>query len=126
MMKAMDDFTRGYIDCALWLADEEPGPGEWSQHPPYSVANIDVDSLGQIVNECTDFQRSQTKNLLDAVVHHDYDSAMAGHDFFLTRNGHGAGYWDRGLGDIGEELTKAAHGYGEQELYRGDGGKLYV
>ena len=29
-------------------------------------------------------------------------SCLAGHDFFLTRNGHGAGFWDK---DIYDELA---------------------
>jgi hypothetical protein len=52
-------------------------------------------------------------------------AARAGHDFWLTRNGHGAGFWDRGLGDLGERLSKAAKVYGEVYLYPGDDGKVY-
>lgn len=40
-----------------------------------------------------------------------------GHDFTLTRNGHGAGFWDRGLGDIGKRLTEACKPYGEAHAY---------
>jgi hypothetical protein len=29
---------------------------------------------------------------------------QAGIDFWLTRNRHGAGYWDRGLGITGDKL----------------------
>lgn len=36
-----------------------------------------------------------------------------GHDFWLTRNRHGAGFWDRGLGALGERLTHIAHSMGE-------------
>lgn len=32
----------------------------------------------------------------------------AGHDFALTANGHGAGFWDRGLDELGDQLTAAA------------------
>lgn len=35
-----------------------------------------------------------------------------GQDFYLTRNGHGAGFWDRGYGEIGRQLTEAAKIYG--------------
>ena len=35
-----------------------------------------------------------------------------GGDFYLTRNGHGAGFWDRGYGDVGKQLTEAAKVYG--------------
>ena len=49
----------------------------------------------------------------------------AGHDFWLTRNGHGAGFWDRGLGDLGDRLSAAAKVYGECDLYPGDDGLIY-
>lgn len=30
-----------------------------------------------------------------------------GHDYVLTTGGHGAGFWDRGLGELGDKLTEA-------------------
>ena len=52
-------------------------------------------------------------------------SERAGHDFWLVRNSHGAGFWDRGLGDLGVRLSNAAMSYGEVFLYPGDDGKVY-
>ena len=52
--------------------------------------------------------------------------ARAGHDFWLTRNGHGAGFWDRDLGDLGNRLSDAARASGGSDLYIGDDRKLYV
>jgi hypothetical protein len=56
----------------------------------------------------------------------DEDQEIVAHDFWLTRNGHGAGFWD---GDYeeekGERLTKYCEGIGEVGLYPGDDGKLY-
>ena len=49
----------------------------------------------------------------------------AGHDLWLTRNGHGAGFWD---GDWPEPaatvLTDAAHALGSVYLYVGDNGRI--
>ena len=59
--------------------------------------------------------------------HPEYtESEKAGHDFWLTRNGHGAGFWDRGIGETGDTLTKASEGFGGVDLYVGDDGKLYT
>jgi hypothetical protein len=44
-----------------------------------------------------------------------------GHDFILTRNGHGTGFWDRGLGERGERLTAACKPYGAIYAYSNDG-----
>jgi hypothetical protein len=49
-----------------------------------------------------------------------------GHDLWLTRNGHGAGFWDRGLGDVGDKLTAIAKRMGSKSLYVGDDGKIYI
>lgn len=43
----------------------------------------------------------------------NWDCGHFGHDFALTRNGHGAGFWDRGHGEIGEQLSELARIEGE-------------
>jgi hypothetical protein len=47
-------------------------------------------------------------------------------DYCPTRNRHGAGFWDRGLGDLGDQLTDAAHTMGSMDAYIGDGNKVHV
>lgn len=49
-----------------------------------------------------------------------------GHDLILTTNRHGAGFWDRGLGELGTKLTDIAQSLGGYELYVGDDEKLYT
>ena len=44
------------------------------------------------------------------------DPGQAGHDFALTRNGHGAGFWDHGAVEAGNVLTDSALGFGEHHL----------
>ncbi len=44
--------------------------------------------------------------------------------FWLTRNGHGVGFWDRGLGEVGKKLTEICHQFGEIHLMEGDDGEL--
>lgn len=39
-------------------------------------------------------------------------SAHFGHDLLLTRDHHGVGFWDRGLGELGEYLTERAERIG--------------
>lgn len=47
-----------------------------------------------------------------------------GHDMTLTRNGHGAGFWDRGMGEIGDVLTDWAKGLGTLSVFHGTGDTL--
>jgi hypothetical protein len=55
------------------------------------------------------------------------DWSQAGHDFWLTRNRHGAGFWETSDWPAreGKLLTDAAHAYGETYLYVGDDGMIY-
>ena len=54
------------------------------------------------------------------------NAEMAGHDVWMTRNGHGAGFWD---GDwdarYGAMFTKGSNCYGEFQIYLGDDGLIY-
>jgi hypothetical protein len=49
----------------------------------------------------------------------DSELARAGHDFWLTRNGHGAGFWDGDWPVYGDLFTKIAKGYGEVDAHYG-------
>jgi len=59
----------------------------------------------------------------DLIAESGLDDDQVGHDLWLTRRGHGAGFWDRGLGDIGDKLTEAAekNQYESAEVYAEDG-----
>lgn len=46
-----------------------------------------------------------------------------GHDFILTRNHHGTGFWDRGLGERGDRLTEATYPCGEVHAFVTDSGQ---
>ena len=54
-----------------------------------------------------------------------YDITNVAQDYWLTRNGHGGGFWDRGLGDVGDRLTEAAHAEGEVDVELGDDGQFH-
>lgn len=54
---------------------------------------------------------------------------QAGHDFWLTRNGHGSGFRDRDISVYGpyvEMLVKGANAYGPFEMHVGDDGLVYA
>lgn len=44
-------------------------------------------------------------------------SEQLGHDFSLTRNHHGAGFWDRGWEELGDWLTRISQAMGSCSLY---------
>lgn len=100
----IDKFTTAYATCALWSSTDD---NEEPLDNNYNIDDISPTTLTQMIADCADFQTANA-GLLD---HVDVSLEQAGHDFWLTRNRHGAGFWDRGLGVIGGQLTKAAHAY---------------
>jgi hypothetical protein len=76
--------------------------------------------------DCADFQ-TQNPDLLEEYCASGRTMEQASHDFWLTRNRHGAGFWDRGLPhNLGRMLTEHAHAYGSCDAYAGDDGMLYL
>ncbi len=51
--------------------------------------------------------------------------AAFAYDYWLTRNSHGAGFWDRGLGELGDNLSDMATIQGSVYAYAGDDGLIY-
>lgn len=110
----IDEFTQAYLVCALWSSHETDDEGEvlGNLDDKYDIDDIAPASLATMVEECTRFQEENAELLSQVGT-----SEQHGHDFWLTRNGHGAGFWDRGYPkEIGSALTKAAKGYGECDL----------
>lgn len=126
--EGLDAFTRAYI-LALYFTDT----GETSEGQPDSEAEMSAEALAQCVDDCAAFQREHAALLARAYACDAYafkqwtPQEQAGHDFWLTRNGHGCGFWDRGLpDDIGAALTDAAHAAGNVDAYAGDDEKIYI
>ena len=122
--KDIDIFTTAYLEAALWSSTDESTPeGGEPLDDNYGIDNIAQKSLRIMRRECREFQRSAAQLLAQAYAATNskgekfYDEENAGHDFWLTRNGHGAGFWDRGLGDIGKALTDCAKSESSRDLY---------
>jgi hypothetical protein len=116
--KELTAFVQGYIACALWSSTDEDG----DSLDQYDESDLSDDTLSEMESDCADFIEANASLLEQSGL----SAEQAGHDFWLTRNRHGAGFWDRGLGKVGEQLTEAAHVYGETGLLVGDDGKLYA
>jgi hypothetical protein len=118
----MQSLTDAYIQTLLWAEtgdDMEPVDKEWNP------SNIDPASLKSIERDCASFQE-KAKDILAGL---NIPDSQVGHDFLLTRNRHGAGFWDSpekyGI-DGADKLTVIAHSFGETEIYVGDDGVLYI
>jgi hypothetical protein len=118
---ALDDFTEAYIAAALWSTmDESDEQGGKPMDENYSLDSLATKTLDVMEADCRRFQQENAEDL------NQRTSKQGGHDFWLTRNGHGAGFWDGGWPkDVGKRLTDAAHAYGEVYLSVGDDGMVY-
>ena len=117
----MDSFTRAYFETALWSStDESRDDGGDPLDENYSIGDIDEETSAKMIADCTDFQERYTELLVESGL--DYDKA--GHDFWLSRNGHGSGFFDEEVPHR-DELQAAAESYGEFSLYVGDDGVIY-
>lgn len=125
----LDDFTRGYIECALWSSNDESTPsGGEPMDKNYSIADISPECLDRMISDCARFQ-DENSEILAQVNYPKNDSsdmAHAGYDFWLTRNGHGAGFWDGDIEEtIGDALTASSEKFGETWIYIGDDGLIH-
>ena len=90
-----------------------------------------VDLLTVAAREALDTDASQffyeQRPALQAVAQSDRQPSYEelGHDFHLSRNGHGIGFWDRGYGQTGLDLHKASKTYGSVSLTY-DGEEIHV
>jgi hypothetical protein len=120
-IEQLDEFTKAYLECALWTGtlDDDGSPAD----EKFNISDFAPEAIAQAIEECQCFQ-NDNKELLQQM--QEYTLESAGHDFWLTMNRHGTGFWDRGLGTIGTKLTDAAHIWGSADIYVGDDGKLYI
>lgn len=114
-----DTFFQQYLATALWSSTDESTPeGGEPMDDNYSVDDIADETLAEMETECREFLAMADKYL-------DGDYSQAGHDFWLTRNGHGAGFWDGDWKEHGDTLTKLSKEFGGVHLYIGDDNKIY-
>lgn len=94
----VDDFTRGYLEAVEWLLAEEVNRDK--------LRGFSASAKAEARKDCAKFMADRSIDLAMYEAATGLDMAHAGHDFWLTRNGHGAGFWDR---DVIDETVEGAH-----------------
>jgi hypothetical protein len=117
------EFVRGYLTTALWSStDERDDSGGHPLDDTFSIDDIGDDSRDKAEEDCRAFLERVGQLIVESnYIGKGVDStleARAGHDFWLTRHHHGAGFWDGDwLGDVGERLTAESHKFRELNPY---------
>ncbi len=113
----LNEFVKAYIECALWACCDENGEPLDGLYGPDDVT---PEAMAQTREECRCFIEENAELLAGT------DATAAGQDFYLTRNRHGAGFWDGDWGEAGQPLTKSAHVWGEAYFFPNNSGEILV
>lgn len=124
----LDVFVQHYIIAALWSSTDEGGkPLDDSKYDGRLVKG----ARAEMRNDCIEWLNANSALYaeLKAIAsiygygnHPDCGTvdpvaAACANDLWLTRNGHGVGFWDRGLPeDIADRLTESAKALGYCDL----------
>jgi len=108
-------FFQAYLECALWSSVDG---SDTPMDQDYGIGDISEETLKALESEAKKFW------LASEPFGAQKNPAQAGHDFWLTRNGHGAGFWD-GDWEEGDALTAISEKFGGCTLYVGDDEKIH-
>jgi hypothetical protein len=143
----LNEILRGYIDAAIWTEEEslnseyaeefdkvfDPNNNDESDNDEmenlirknfnnksiekFSKEDIEPDSLIRAYKDIKEFVNLAGEEAIDAAVS-EYGYENLGHDLWLSRNGHGAGFFDRRFDDdIEKSLMDSARKMGEIYMY---------
>jgi hypothetical protein len=111
-------FLDAYIAVALWSSTDDSGT---PFDETYTTGDLSGDLMDKMIEDCAAFIAKADLS--------DERFTQAGHDFWLTRNGHGVGFWARPevySEEKAQELTALAESFGPVDLYVGDDGRIYA
>lgn len=104
----------------------------------YSASDIDSDCLDRLYSEYCQFVNAVEKKITELIgntwnsIDEFYDIAQpveyqAEHDFIMTRNGHGCGFWDGDWSEVVSSiLNEEAKKFACVNGIIGDDGKIYL
>lgn len=121
-----DAIFESYVECALWSStDNTTESGGYPLDDNYSEDDLDETAVEAMKNDIASFMFLISEHELGDELRKEWEDEELGHDLWLTRNGHGAGFWDRGK-EHGDTLSELAKSLGSQDIIVGDDGLLYV
>jgi hypothetical protein len=111
----IDDILKHYLEAALWTNEGDEG------FEDKTIYDFSEESTNNAKNEIEWFVKSAGKYI------NDISDESIGHDIWLTRNGHGTGFWDRGYSDKKTTLfNHLCDILGSADAYVGDDEKVYI
>jgi hypothetical protein len=147
----INQILKGYIDAAIWTEEERLTDDYKSEYgyeedndneddelerlikvsanlnkkpfESFTKEDIEPNSLIKAYTDIKKFLDLAGDSVIEAIEENGLE--QLGHDIWLTRNGHGAGFFDRSYGDDNEKrLTQAAKALREVTIYINDNLRL--
>lgn len=112
------ELYRQYAETALWSSTDMETDAPLDDN--FGLSDLAEETLAQVVEDCDNFFALCHEQGVEM----EKSLGDLGHDFWLTRNHHGAGFWD-GDWKEGDKLTEWAHTFGSADWYAGDNGLIY-
>ncbi len=112
----------GYLECTLWSSMQDDGT---PLDRRYSIDDLAPEAMEGARRTCAAFEIAHADTLQQFMNVTGRSEEDCGHDLWLTRNGHGAGFWDCTKDASATVLTAAAEQLGECDLIVGDDELLY-
>jgi hypothetical protein len=112
-----------YIETALWSSTDtlddqdiclDCGDYQLSQVARLEM-NVDITAFWALIKS--------DESLFE---HIEVVNGNIAHDFWLTRNGHGVGFWDGDYPETGDQLCELTEKFGECNLYISDAGEIEI
>ena len=109
-----------FLIACLWADSPEgtkPRPSKAAKMHAQLMAAQFVNDAGQLLEQLREFPEYWAHPDCAGKI-----EAAIGHDLYLTIAGHGVGFWDRGLGDLGDKLSEVCRKLAYQKepvFYRG-------
>jgi hypothetical protein len=114
----MSRLLTSYLESVFWT---ETDNNEIPLDRNYSHKDVDADTRIRMQTDIDSFFEKACE------IAPEESSEFLMHNFWLTRNRSGAGFWDGRCAseEIGRKLTELSHTYREVCTYVGDDGKIY-
>lgn len=119
----IQDVVTAHLECAIWA--------DWPDEDAANVAELSDEGIEMLRESVHAFVDDESIGADLRLWADTFGAGQIGHDLWLTRNRHGAGFWARDTSGgpvtaAGRRLTDAAHAMGPLDLYFGDDDKVHV
>jgi hypothetical protein len=114
-----DEVVDWYLKAAIWSSVDDD---QADLDATYNVSDFSYEAVAKAYRRCQTFM-TLAKDLLAVA---PLDASDVGYNLWMTQGHHGVGFWDRGLGEVGQQLTTFAQQERELHVVIGDDGELHL